>query len=249
MKLFASDFDNTIYFWDRNPRISEEDKAAISRLRDAGGLFGVCTGRSLVGILKPIEGIIDFDFYILASGAFILDGSLNAISRTCVERDIVIEVYKRFANNESSIIHANDTVYSFNGFYELQTRISSFDEIEGDSFYGVSIAPDDPADVKVICDTVNREYGEYLSAYPNRHIADIVSCDCSKGKAIKTVKDYFGAELTAGIGDSFNDIPMFDYSDVSFTFASSHEDVRKSADHTVDSVSEAIDILMEGDAQ
>ena len=81
------------------------------------------------------------------------------------------------------------------------------------------------------------------------NIADIVSCDCSKGKAIKTVKDYFGADLTAGIGDSFNDIPMFDHSDVSFTFALSHEDVRKRAGHTVDSVSEAIDILMEGDAQ
>ena len=248
MKIFASDFDSTLYFWERDPHISKEDIAAINRFRKEGGLFGVCTGRSLFGIRHPLEGILDLDFYILASGALVLDKDFNEISKTCVDRDIIIEVYERFAGKES-IIHANDTVYSFSGFYDMHESIKSFDEIEGDSFYGVSIAPDDTADVKTICDAVNREYGEYLSAYPNRHIADIVSCDCSKGKAMKMIRAHFGADITAGIGDSFNDIPLFENCDVSFTFHSSHEDVKSRADHIVGSVNEALDIFSGRDRQ
>ncbi|MBR7101750.1 MAG: HAD hydrolase family protein, partial [Clostridia bacterium] len=42
MKIIATDFDGTLSY---NGKISEEDKAAIKRFRDAGNKFGVVTGR------------------------------------------------------------------------------------------------------------------------------------------------------------------------------------------------------------
>ena len=42
MKIIASDYDGTINY---QGRVSEEDKAAIRKFRQAGNKFGIVTGR------------------------------------------------------------------------------------------------------------------------------------------------------------------------------------------------------------
>ena len=247
MKLFACDFDNTLYRWEKEDRLSHYDTEAIAEFRRSGGLFGVCTGRSLKGITVPCEGIVDFDFYILASGALILDGSFNVIYKSCADRELIKEIFRKYGSEDLSIIHANDTVYSFNDFYELQTQISSFDEIEGDSFYGISIALDSRDDVLKLCDRINREYSGLVCAFANAHIADIVSEGCSKGEALAKVKGYFEADYIASMGDSYNDVPMFKYSDAAFTFPSSVDEVRNEADFLVESVGDAVYKVLEAE--
>ncbi len=51
-------------------------------------------------------------------------------------------------------------------------------------------------------------------------------------------------EEVAGIGDSYNDIPMLETVDHSFTFPTSPESLTSIVDDVVDSVEEALDILM-----
>lgn len=51
-------------------------------------------------------------------------------------------------------------------------------------------------------------------------------------------------EEVAGIGDSYNDIPMLETVDRSFTFPTSPESLTLIVDDVVDSVEEALDILM-----
>ena len=48
----------------------------------------------------------------------------------------------------------------------------------------------------------------------------------------------------AGIGDSYNDIPMLDVVDDAFTFTYSPKIVQEKADHIVDSLKDAIEILV-----
>ena len=50
MKLLASDFDNTLWFEDH---MKDEDVKAIHEFQKHGHLFGICSGRSLSGILRP----------------------------------------------------------------------------------------------------------------------------------------------------------------------------------------------------
>jgi hydroxymethylpyrimidine pyrophosphatase-like HAD family hydrolase len=50
-------------------------------------------------------------------------------------------------------------------------------------------------------------------------------------------------EVIAGIGDSFNDIPMLDACDISFTFDFSDPQVQEHADYIVHSIEEAIALL------
>jgi len=48
----------------------------------------------------------------------------------------------------------------------------------------------------------------------------------------------------SGIGDSYNDIPMLDVVDCSFTFKNSPLMIQQQVSYVVDSVAEAISILM-----
>lgn len=60
MKVFASDFDGTLYFYkgateaERLPPVSVE---TIRRYQAAGHLFGLCTGRQVGGLTPFIGGI------------------------------------------------------------------------------------------------------------------------------------------------------------------------------------------------
>ena len=73
-----------------------------------------------------------------------------------------------------------------------------------------------------------------------RHV-DVVAAGCSKGTGIDKVREIFGIERFGGIGDSYNDLPLLEASDISFTFPDSPEELRKAADEIVLSVSDAIE--------
>ena len=66
----------------------------------------------------------------------------------------------------------------------------------------------------------------------------------SKGLGILKLKELMHLEEVAGIGDSYNDIPMLETVDHSFTFPTSPESLTSIVDDVVDSVEEALDILM-----
>ena len=57
------------------------------------------------------------------------------------------------------------------------------------------------------------------------------------------VKEYLQIQVMAGIGDSFNDMPMLQAAHPSFTFSDSPKVIRGNADYVVDSVAEALDLL------
>lgn len=246
MKAFASDFDGTIYFVKSEKKMKDGDIRAIKEFQEKGNLFGVCTGRSLHGIVKAKGLEADFDFFILANGARILDKDLNEIHRKVINRDVLIKTYETMTDFGVGdiVIHANETVYTFGKTLPLQIHIDSFDEIEGDNFFGIStFAGYDKA--HELAEKINKDFDGVLTAYVNKSIVDVVSYGSSKGNAVKFIKDYLDIDEIAGIGDSFNDVPMFEAADVSFTFNSSHDDVKEKADRLVDTAAEAIRIFGE----
>jgi hydroxymethylpyrimidine pyrophosphatase-like HAD family hydrolase len=69
---------------------------------------------------------------------------------------------------------------------------------------------------------------------------DIVAAGCSKGTGVDKVRELFGIDRFGGIGDSYNDLPLLQASDISFTFPDAPDELREAADEIVRSVSEAI---------
>ena len=77
MKIIASDYDGTINY---QGKVSDEDKAAIRRFRQAGNKFGIVTGRDaeLSQWIRQENGF-EIDFIISCTGAFIRDGEGNVL--------------------------------------------------------------------------------------------------------------------------------------------------------------------------
>ena len=72
----ASDIDGTLVFYktenfteNSETYIRDEDLAAIADWQAKGGLFGLCSGRSVCGVFDVLPVGIRPDFYIACSGA------------------------------------------------------------------------------------------------------------------------------------------------------------------------------------
>ena len=65
-KVFASDFDGTLYFYKASDerKLPPENVEKVKQYQEAGHLFGLCTGRQVGGLTPFIGGIIRPDFYI-----------------------------------------------------------------------------------------------------------------------------------------------------------------------------------------
>jgi hydroxymethylpyrimidine pyrophosphatase-like HAD family hydrolase len=102
------------------------------------------------------------------------------------------------------------------------------------------------ADEKAAAEAVQRiqeEFGDRAAAFQNLVNVDIVAAGCSKGTGAAKAKELFSIGKMGGIGDSFNDLPLIEAADVGFTFPTSPEALISAADHTVLSVSQAIETL------
>ncbi len=241
MKALASDFDGTLYFFRRDPEFYQQDLEKIREFQQQGSKFGICTGRSLYGIQAVVKDRISFDFYIIASGALILDGHCQEIARTCITKDLAKDIYQRYEKKAQIVFQANDTVYSFCR-RPLQTLMKSFDDLQG-HIYGLSFGTDDTASSKTIAEEINALYGDEISAFQNVCNVDIAPKGCSKGNALRIVKDALGIDYMGGIGDSYNDLPMLQAADHAFTFPYAPEDVQRQAADVVEHVADAIMIL------
>ena len=248
MQALASDFDGTLFFGKEDPQIRTTDIEAIRRFQGSGGLFGICTGRSRVGIEMEVGDRIRMDFYILVSGALILDGEGRTIAKYTISRQTLRSLYEAYKGRVRQVIQGNDTVYSLTGYHPMQTIIRSLEEIPGD-IYGMSFAAQTPEEAEVICREVNTCYAGELMGFVNINNIDIVPYGCSKGNALRLVKKYFGIGTMAGIGDSYNDLSSLEAADTAFTFPYAPDAVRQAADHVVASVAEALEFLQKAEGQ
>ena len=96
MKIFASDFDHTLFHRERNPHVSQEDLEAIQAFQGEGNRFGMCTGRPYQGLHLDLPEELHPDFYILSSGACIMDGEGKVLFQKAIPYDVVEQILAVF---------------------------------------------------------------------------------------------------------------------------------------------------------
>ncbi len=250
MKVFASDFDGTLYFYkgateaERLPPVSVE---MIRRYQAAGHLFGLCTGRQVGGLTPFIGGILAPDFYITSSGANIVDRELKPILKRGVDRgvaDALIRAYHPKGYRMTLDIEGDICVFSkmdYPGFYYV---ISGVDDAPEGLIHQVSIHTESLDDAAAIVATVNERFGDRVQAFQNVVEVDIAPRGCSKGKGVAYLRDYmkqhWGEVRLYGIGDSMNDLPLLEAADVSYTFPYAPEIVQKRATKVVPTIVDAL---------
>lgn len=241
MKALASDFDGTLYFEDG---IKDSDQQAIIDFQK-DHLFGLCTGRPLIGVQHYLKDCIQPDFYIVSSGACILDKECHVLYEQTISKDIMKAIYQQYHNKAEVSIQADFRIYTLVKDSKIpiaQTYVESVDCIGDEHILGLSINAMSESQAKQWTQDLNETYPDIM-AFQNKEYIDIVKRGCSKGEAIKKLKELLHLDMVYGIGDSYNDIPMLESADCSFTFHESPQIVQEKATHIVSSISEAITMI------
>lgn len=240
----ASDFDNTLYFHNTEERFRAQDVFEILFFRKRGGVFGICTGRSPDSILDTVGSFMRPDFIISVSGALIVDGEGNTLDSRPMRPETAEAIRQDFDRKARMVFHAGGQVYTLQRKeYPLQIEAESLEELPQDAIYGISMRFENEEEAAEAAAMIGKKYGETAAAYQNVVNVDVVASGCSKGTGIARAKELFGIERMGGIGDSYNDLPLLEASDVGFTFPDAPEALKKAADEIVLSVAQAIEKL------
>ena len=248
MKLFASDFDNTLHFNDGvNGYYKDYDIEAVNMFRNAGNFFGLCTGRPGNGFGTDLDQAPEMDFMIVSTGSLIRDCNGNTLYEARIPCKDIEELDSLTGEEGDLYIHANGDVYTLRcrrSQYPQQTVVQLVSDIADLHITGVSIHTPSLENASSLTERLNKSFKSELIAFQNQNWLDVIKKGNSKGIAALKAGEIFNADLVAGIGDSFNDIELIRKADVSFTFPYAPDALKCEADYIVDSVAEAIDILM-----
>lgn len=246
---FASDFDGTLCQsnWETGEvRFDPAVLEAVRRYRAAGGLFGICTGRPYFSIRQTLAGIVDLDFYIVTTGAQVLDRDGRPLIDKPIDPVIAKELCDRYAQEGMGFLAVTDTdFYAVGASFSLQMpTVRSLDEVPG-RLLGVSLEyHGDEVRARIVRDELNERYGQSVQGFQNLGSVDVVARGCSKGSGVSVLRDAYGVTCIAGAGDSYNDLPLLAAADVSYTFDASPAEVRAAASYVVQDLAEALDHFM-----
>lgn len=254
MKILASDYDGTLRM---NPLVSEEDKIAISKFRQAGNLFGIVTGRSIESLTKEIEvNQFETDFIITNNGGVIYDCDGNLLECCYMDFNTALDIisYIKTQNCVSYVINDGFHRYKFN-----------VDENQIDHKYGnvaatsekqesvldrgkiaqLVISLNDDVLAKEIAHYINTNFKDYAVAYVNVHCVDIVPSGVSKAEGLLYMEAHLEVDHDCiyAIGDSYNDLPML-LQFHGMTLSHAHDDMKEYGFPIYDSVKDCIEDLM-----
>lgn len=245
---FSSDFDNTLHFNQRGG-ISASDIEAIAAYRAQGGLFGINTGRSAGSLNRTLQGEIEVDFLITASGAMV-QGPGGKLYFDCpLPRDLALELLARYRWPSLGLCLAVSdlswAVAPLSWVPPLARRVSDRGVITlsqlPKTIYGLSLRFFRVQDASRVAASMRRRYGDDIAVYQNMLGVDVVAGGCSKGEGLRIVQRELGIDRMGAIGDSYNDVAQFEAADVAYTFSSSPDHIRAAADVLVPSVEAALE--------
>lgn len=235
---FASDYDGTLVH--PGNVIRSGDVEAVRGFQAAGGLFGACSGRAINAVLGPAERAgIKLDFAVASSGALVI-----ARGQVMEDHPVDEEVARNIASEFQGVWMALHTrtrlLVETDPTTPYQTRVDSLSLPIDEPIYSISINfGDEPRAAKAVR-AIKTRYGRLVEPFQNVGSVDVVTCGCSKGHGIDVVRHALTVDVMGGIGDSYNDVPLLEAVDVSYTFTQAPAAVRAYADGLVGSVAEAL---------
>ncbi len=251
-KMIASDFDGSIR-WSHD--VTEEDREAIRRWREAGNLFVIDTGRSMESISEQAEKYdIVPDYYITNNGGMIYTGSGKNLLASYIDPVMAVDIMYAAENIGNVVSYVvNDGYHRHRIIVDETLKDQRYPSLEPD------LSPDELknlgryAQIVISMDTVehasetvkkiNGYFPDVLAAYANRYVADIIPKGISKASGLRHLCEYLSFDEADVItfGDADNDIPLFHFNKNTYCISSAEEEVQKEACHTVSCIRELID--------
>ena len=252
IKHIFCDLDGTLY----HSGINKEDIDAIRSIEEKGVKFNIATGRIFRQAYKMTKDSLDINgYYICENGSFVHDKDHKMIYKGTIDDDLVKKVISRFKSSKAylyfkyngRIVLLEDIqkIKSYTNDYIIDPKFINKDSFE-DLIGNIGVVSNDLDELYTIELYLKSEFNEVLDIYFSaENTINIVPKGVSKRKSIEYVCNILGLneDEIATIGDSPNDINMLEGIKYSFAMYNSRESVKKSANYTVKSVADAIEII------
>lgn len=253
IKLFVSDLDDTLVY-DVN-HMQKEDERALCWLAEKGTKICFASGRFTHRIDEVVNRFA-FPYYTTSlNGATMLLPDGKIFHESSFEDGIAQEIYRYIhkkgladivcANEQRYTKRKNEHHHTFETYMGVHiAEIEALEEEFGKTVHPAKLFVFGEKETIValdqeLRDTFQSEAEVFMSG---KRYVDIMPRGVSKGSALRRLMEHLQIEANevACIGDSFNDISMFEVTPHSFTLHHAHPYVKEKANHVVRSVEEAI---------
>ncbi|SHI45648.1 hypothetical protein SAMN02745163_00297 [Clostridium cavendishii DSM 21758] len=258
MKILVSDLDGTLF---RDNIICDNDLKSLATLKDNGHKFIVATGRTLEGVRILSEKFnFEYDYLVLCNGSIVMNSSHEIIYKKSIDNSIALSIIKDYIDCEDLYIYLDTGTESYVPVNKYDKKLvaefaDNIKVLNNEKIFRLN------CDFQILCfnsisNSIERveaikteiisKYGDLVEVYRNTHFLDIVPKNCSKGDGLNHILNEIGVNTTNvyTIGDSFNDLPMFEITDNSYTFHHVDDLIKANANNHVHYVHECVDHII-----
>lgn len=257
IKLFISDLDGTLLSTENE--VTDSDFLAIQKAKKEGIDIALATGR-MDDEIKQIEKRLGVAVHrISQNGTSVITNENHQLLSRTLDPAIAKQIIQESKNNRLIAI-ASDFAKNYtdekNEYFDIiQSRLLAPLEVHQKLLddIGHTILPSkiffigEFEELEVFEQQVVSKFSDKIQTFiSDRYCLDVVPNCVSKGVAVSALIQNLGfkKEEIACIGDSFNDISMFELTPYSFAMENSFEDVKKRAKYIVKNVAEAIETVL-----
>ena len=234
--LICSDWDGSLSRGHDYPgrEVCPENRKAIKRFQENGGLFTVSSGRYPSYILAFREQFFPNTALIALNGSLIVDPDSGKVLREQALDPSVFPYIDRILDAfpyEANLLHypvgaSHATTYTRQEYREQKAAVG------GSPCYKALLVTDTAEHGVLLRDTARKIVaGTAFEAARSWPIGlEFINRASNKGSAVRFLKEKTGAELLITVGDYENDIPMLEAADIGFAVANATDDVKAAAD-------------------
>ena len=247
--LLASDYDYTLRRWPDD--VTEEDKKAIRKFREAGNHFVIVSGRVFKSMDAELKGsgFDDADLILTMSGSLVTDVNGNVVYENRGDASVIkplMETLKEL-NVRLASVEVGKTSYSIDEFdlKAFGNPISIEDAAKLPYFTNFCTGFYSTDEASKAAKVLSEKFGDWINPLQNGASVDLPPKAVTKGIAVKKVADMFGVpeDNIYTAGDNFNDMDMLSRFHGRAMFNSEPE-VLAVAEKSVKSIAEIIEEIL-----
>jgi len=246
IRLLLADVDGTLVTQDKV--LTDQAVAAVDRLRDAGVLFAVTSGRPPRGMEMLVEPLRLQTPIAAFNGGLIVNPDMTVIERRVLPEDLIRPLSQLMESFGLSVWLYRGTdwyVPDLEGPHVAREAwtvkfepvlMTGFDGVTRDVAKMVGVSDDHDAVSRAAAATQER-FGQLVTAAPSQpYYLDVTHPQANKGEVVKYLAQRYSlsTEEIATIGDQPNDVLMFAHSGLSIAMGNADAQVQRCARRVTD---------------
>lgn len=260
-RLLVCDMDGTLL--DSSSKVSKENKAALDRFVEGGGLFTVATGRMEKSVMQYLPELPVNIPAIVYNGAAIYDFQKNKVIwqdnlapsvinpvKQVMEKfpDVGVQFYH---GGRTYFVRENEYTYAHMIRENFKPIIAEIEDIP-QPWFKIILAwePEKLREVEAFL----KGFGEpFRQVYSEPQFLELLSQNASKGSALNELTQMLGLtdSFVVAMGDNLNDVELINEANIGIAVENAHSLLKAAADiscthHDRNAVSEVIGWLEEG---